>query len=100
MDDGTLDYRYKDHCAFHLCTNCFSKEDTMRLADTLKKNFNVTATVHYTLCRGKKHARIYIGAKGRDNFILLVQPYIVDCFKYKLPQFRHPSETQPHGLVG
>ena len=21
MDDGTLDYRLKDHCAFHLCTN-------------------------------------------------------------------------------
>ncbi len=100
MDDGTLDYRYKDHCAFHLCTNCFSREDTMRLTDTLRKNFDVAATVHYTLCRGKRHARIYIGAPGRDQFISLVQPYILNCFKYKLPQFRHPSETQPHGLVG
>ena len=27
MDDGTLDYRKKDHCAFHLCTNCFTKEE-------------------------------------------------------------------------
>ena len=100
MDDGTLDYRFKDHCAFHLCTNCFTKEDTQRLIETLKKNFGIESSMHYTLCRGKRHARIYIGSKGRNRFIELVSPYILDCFKYKLPQFRYPSETQPHGLVG
>ena len=98
MDDGTLDYRFKDHCAFHLCTNCFKLKDVQRLAKTLGKNFGIIASVHYTLCRGKRHARIYIGAKGRDKFIELISPHILDCFKYKLPQFRHPSETQPHGL--
>jgi len=100
MDDGTLDYRFKDHCAFHLCTNGFSLEESKRLADVLDKNFGISATVHYTLCRGKRHARIYIGAKGRGRFIKLVMPFIINCFKYKLPQFRHPSETQPHGLDG
>ena len=88
MDDGTLDYRLKDHCAFHLCTNCFSKEETKLLVDVLSKNFGIVASVHYTLCRGKRHARIYIGAKGRDRFIELITPYILDCFKYKLPQYR------------
>lgn len=39
MDDGTLDYRIKDHCAFHLCTNCFSKEEAGKLVDVLGKNF-------------------------------------------------------------
>ncbi|OGK17106.1 hypothetical protein A2690_01070 [Candidatus Roizmanbacteria bacterium RIFCSPHIGHO2_01_FULL_39_12b] len=100
MDDGTLDYRLKDHCAFHLCTNCFTKEEAQRLASVLGDNFGIVASVHYTLCRGKRHARVYIGSKGRDQFIKLIEPFVLDCFKYKLPQFRHPSETQPHGLVG
>ena len=88
MDDGTLDYRPKDHCAFHLCTNCFTKEDTSKLIDVLKNNFGIVSSLHYTLCRGKRHCRIYIGAQGRDRFIELITPYILDCFKYKLPQYR------------
>lgn len=88
MDDGTLDYRLKDHCAFHLCTNCFSKKEAQLLANTLGMNFGIVASVHYTLCRGKRHARVYIGSKGRDQFIELISPYILNCFKYKLPQYR------------
>lgn len=96
MDDGTLDYRPKDHCAFHLCTNCFSKEDTQILIDTLNENFGIVASLHYTLCRGKRHSRIYIGAKGRDRFIKLVSPYILNCFKYKLPKYRmNPQRLDP-----
>ncbi len=85
MDDGTLDYRVKDHCAFHLCTNCFTKAEVQRLIKTLGSNFGINASLHYTLCRGKRHARIYIGAKSRERFIQLVSPYVLDCFKYKLP---------------
>lgn len=94
MDDGTLDYRLKDHCAFHLCTNCFTREETQRLIDVLYSNFGIISSLHYTLCRGKRHSRIYIGARGRDRFIELVSPHILDCFKYKLPAYRHPSETR------
>lgn len=96
MDDGTLDFRPKDHCAFHLCTNCFSKEDTQRLIEALKKNFGIESSLHYTLCRGKRYTRIYIGSKGRDKFIEFISPYILSCFKYKLPKYRnYPSETWP-----
>lgn len=91
MDDGTLDYRVKDHCAFHLCTNCFSKKEAYTLVDVLSENFGVFASVHYTLCRGKRHSRVYIGAKGRDRFIKLINPYILKCFRYKLPQYRRKS---------
>lgn len=88
MDDGTLDYRIKSHCAFHLCVNCFSKEEAQKLVNVLYKNFEIIASVYYTLCRGKRYAGIYIGAKGRDRFIELISPYILNCFKYKLPQYR------------
>lgn len=96
MDDGTLDYRPKDHCAFHLCTNCFTRKDTQMLIDTLNENFGIVASLHYTLCRGKRHSRIYIGAKGRKRFIKLVSPYILNCFKYKLPKYRmSPQRLDP-----
>ena len=98
MDDGTLDYRKNDHCAFHLCTNCFTKKEVELLARVLDSNFEIQSSVHYTLCRGKRHPRIYIGAKGRERFINLISPHVLDCFKYKLPQFRHtPQRLDPNG---
>ena len=101
MDDGTLDFREKDHCAFHLCTNCFSKREAEILTSVLLKNFGVIASVHYTLCRGKRHSRVYIGAQGRDRFIELISPYILSCFQYKLPKFRHtPQRLDPQGSDG
>jgi len=92
MDDGTLDYRLRDHCAFHLCTNGFSKEETQILIDVLNSNFGIESSLHHTLCRGKRHPRIYIGAGGRDKFIKLITPNILDCFKYKLPSFRYTPQ--------
>ncbi|TSC91397.1 MAG: homing endonuclease [Parcubacteria group bacterium Licking1014_17] len=93
MDDGTLDYRKNDHCAFHLCTNCFTLREAKRLASALDSNFKISTSVHYTLCRGKRQPRIYIGARGRSRFTQLISPHVLDCFRYKLPRFRYPSET-------
>jgi|SRR3989344_3009954 len=100
MDDGTLDFREKDHCAFHLCTNCFLKREAETLTSVLLKNFGVIASVHYTLCRGKRHSRVYIGAQGRDRFIELISPYILSCFQYKLPKFRHTPQRLDPALAG
>ena len=85
MDDGTLDYRPKDHFAFYLMTHCFSVKDTYQLVKTLRKNFGIESTVFNNLIRGKRYSRIYIGTKGRERFIKVVRPYILDCFKHKLP---------------
>ena len=94
MDDGTLDWRIKDHYAFRLTTNCFSLFDNELLVSVLKKNFLVDATVQTTLIRGKKYPRIHIGAKGRTRFKELVEPFMLDCFQHKLPPVMlNPSET-------
>lgn len=94
MDDGTLDWRVKDHYAYRLTTNCFSIEDNELLVATLKKNFNVDATTQTTLIRGKRYPRIHIGAKGRDKFKELVEPFMLSCFRHKLPPIiLNPSET-------
>ena len=94
MDDGTLDYRKKDHCAFTLMINNFTLEEAALLSKVLQENFGVVGTIQNPLCRGKRHPRLYIGASGRERFITLIEPYIRQCFAYKLPQNRiSPSET-------
>lgn len=90
MDDGTLDYRPNYHCSFSLSTHSFSFKGAEKLANVLKENFAVEASVSNNLIRGKRYPRIYIGKNGRDKFVELVSPYILDCFKYKLPQYRQP----------
>ena len=85
MDDGTLDYRPKDHYAFYLATHSFSVEDTYRLVAALRDNFGIESTVYNNLIRGKRYPRIVIGPKGRDKFLKLVKPYMLKCFEHKLP---------------
>lgn len=87
MDDGSLDYRPKDHYAFYLATNCFTLKDSKKLQQTLLNNFGIESTVYNNLCRGKRYPRIYIGSRGRDKFYQLVKPYILSCFSYKLPNY-------------
>jgi len=94
MDDGTLDYRVKDHCAFSLTVNCFNNGEVELLSNALKKNFGILSTIQNPLCRGKRYPKLYIGARGREKFLKFVQPHIHKCFAYKLPQNRvSPSET-------
>lgn len=85
MDDGSLDWRPKDHYAFTLNTDCFSLKDVYLLREMLRRNFGINASVNNTLCRGKRYPRIYIGAEGRDRFLSLIEAYVLGCFSHKLP---------------
>lgn len=85
MDDGTIDFRPKNHYAYRLNTHSFTQEENIKLVSVLKKNFKVEATVQNTLIRGKNYFRIHIGEKGRDKFYSLIKPYILECFSSKLP---------------
>lgn len=99
MDDGTLDWREKDHYAFRVTTNCFSIEENELLVKALRDNFAIEATAQTTLIRGKRYPRIHIGADGRDRFLKLIQPFVLDCFRHKLPPIiLNPSETRSETL--
>lgn len=87
MDDGSLDFRPKDHYNFSFSTNAFSLNDNKLLVNALKINFGVEARIHTPLCRNKRYPEIYIGKDGRDQFFKIVKPYILDCFSHKLPKF-------------
>lgn len=103
MDDGTLDYRVKDHYAFRLATYSFSQKENELLAETLDENFGVVATVQQSKMRNQIYYRLYIGEEGRDRFINLIAPHMHSCFTHKLPPNEmikfNPPETQPL-LVG
>lgn len=72
MDDGC-----KTSCGYSIATDCFTKEDINYLRKILLKRFNL-----YTTIQGGRS--LYIRAKSRDAFTLLVEPHIIDCVKYKL----------------
>lgn len=85
MDDGSLDFRPKDHYAFTINTNSFSLRETKRLSTVIQDNFGVKTRVHNLLCRKKRYPRIYIGRDGRKKFLHIVKPWILSCFSHKLP---------------
>jgi len=87
MDDGSLDFRPKSHCAFSLKTNSFTIEECQLLSNVLENNFGIKSSVQYPLCRGRRYPQIYIGKNGRDEFIKTIKPFIINCFQYKLPVY-------------
>lgn len=85
MDDGTLDYREKSHYSFTYSTDSFSVEEVSLLQTALLENFGVESSIQTPKSRGKKYTKLYIGKNGRERFIKIIQPYILDCFAYKVP---------------
>lgn len=71
MDDGNKSGNYS------LATNNFSYEDRL----TIKKFFEEKYDIYTTLPKSKI---IYIRACSREKFRKLIEPYIIDCMKYKL----------------
>ncbi len=98
MDDGRLDYRAKSHYAYHISTDSFTEPEVEVLQKLLLERFGIMARTYLSLCRGKKYPKLYIGKNGRDLFTKTVAPYILPCFRYKLPPdqqsvYLDPSET-------
>lgn len=87
MDDGSLDYREKSHYSFTYSTDSFSVKEVSLLKNALLKNFGIESTIQTPRSRGKKYTKLYIGKKGREQFIKIILPHILDCFAYKVPPY-------------
>jgi len=98
MDDGRLDYRAKSHYAYIISTDSFSVAEVQKLQSILLKKFFVPSTMHMSLCRGKRYPKIYIGKDGRDNFLKIILPHILECFYYKIPPFARKITLTPQRL--
>ena len=84
QDDGTLDARAKDHWNARFATYCFSNEDCTRLADALKKNFDLDVGVAKCTMRNTCYWQLYVRRASMERFVELVKPFIHVSFAYKI----------------
>ena len=79
MDDGTYNYN-RNTKNYLFSTQGFKQHEVQTLCDALKFCFDISASVHKD---GDKY-RLYINAKSSSSLIELIDPYILDTFRYKL----------------
>jgi hypothetical protein len=84
MDDGTLDRRSKYHYNSLFATHCFSFNENVLLAETLKENFDLDVSVCKCQMRGKLNYRLYVRSKSMYRFIELIKPHINTSLLYKI----------------
>jgi len=68
-----------------LCTESFSKDEIDLLVNALATKFEITAGVLKRVSSsGKRGLRIRISKKSVEKFILLITPFFIPEFFYKL----------------
>lgn len=75
MDDG-----YKSGNGFYFCTESYTLNENLKLAEILKNQFNLNCGVH-------KHTngyRLYINSSSQKDLLQLVKPYLISHFYHKL----------------
>lgn len=77
MDDGHM-----ESSGFRIATHGFSWNEHLLLKQVFLNNLNISITIRET--RGFYY--IYIPAQYKQIFSNIIKPYILPCFKYKLPQ--------------
>ena len=75
MDDGC-----RSRNTFYLCTEGFSGEENEKLVSMLKRNFSLN--VHLA-----NNNEICIPKEETPKFVALIEPYLLDMFKYKIPEW-------------
>ncbi len=76
MDDGS-----KSRSSIYLNTQQFTKNEQCQLINILKRDFNIDSTLN----KDKVYFRIRIRTGSIQKFINLVQQFVLEEFKYKLP---------------
>jgi len=76
MDDGS-----KTYSSIYLNTQQFNLDEQIRLIDILKNQFGIEATLN----KDKIYYRIRVRTQSAKRFIQLVEPFVLEEFKYKFP---------------
>lgn len=81
MDDGC-----KNRTSVYLNTQQFTSDEQMYLIFLLKEQFGIESRLN----RDKIYFRIRILSQSAKKFVSLVNPHLLDEFKYKLPSVMTP----------
>lgn len=84
MDDGALKWLGHSN-AMRICTENFTQEDVKRIQNALKTLYNIETNLNKkTLQGGAIGYRIFIPERSSSDFRELINPYLVECMKYKV----------------
>lgn len=91
MDDGSLKYRGHSN-AMRICSESFSKEGVEILQAAIYEKFQISLK----LTKKNKNGvlvgyRLAISEAESSKFRELIQPYLVDCMKYKVSNGKRGS---------
>ena len=78
MDDGSL---ATNKSAVTISTHSFTRDENNKLMECLKANFGLQANLNWD----GKGFRLYIPVNSIARFKNLVNPYILEIMKYKIP---------------
>lgn len=82
MDDGSI--KSKESKAIILNTQGFYRTDIERLTGVLQTLFGLSAQLR----NQKEGCQIYISGGSYERFVELVEPYVIDEMRYKIPPTR------------
>jgi hypothetical protein len=80
MDDGTCKQLKQGSYAYGLSTQGFPYKDQLLLVKALKQCFGLQVTIN----KSGKYYKLYISTRSSSDFRLLVEPYLLSVFRYKL----------------
>ncbi len=77
MDDG---YLRTDHSGAYLCTSSFTVAENKLLQKSLLNVYGLETAIHFA----GKYPKLHIPSRSLQHFLTLVEPYVIECFNYKL----------------
>ncbi len=86
MDDGYVDKSKYGISNLIFCTDSFTKKSCENIVEWFLSRYNIKAHLRERRIRsdGEMSYRVVIKAESRDEFIKLVEPYIISSMRYKI----------------
>lgn len=86
MDDGYSDKNTYGISNFIFCTDSFSKESCENISSWFKDRWGIKTIIRKRKLKDRIGYRIVIKSVSVDDFIILIDPYIIPSMKYKITE--------------
>ena len=86
MDDGSI--KSNKHKGVFLNAQSFSEKDVKTLQSILENKFGLTSATR----KDESGEQIYLGGKSGEEFIKIIEPFVIPSMKYKIPRVLRLTE--------
>ena len=91
MDDGSVKSSHSKGVILN--THCFDRQELERLARCLMDRFGLQVTPR----RQPDGVQLYVSGRSYETFVALVEPYLIDEMRYKVPHARRTPCLKSNG---